>query len=193
MNVHVAEVSDMPNTAVTRRGYLISREISIDAGHRVTFHRSKCANLHGHRYRVQAWCRGPLFGEGEQSGMVLDFGFLKEEMMALIDAGCDHAFVFWADDQLCRQMFGLEDQMLAQEVERGIKRDGYFAGLSRGGLKICVLPFVPTAENLAYHWFNQLQPRVRARSNHQADLVYVKVWETPNCWAAYGPEKIVDI
>ena len=61
---------------MTPTTHLISREISIDAGHRVTEHTSKCRNLHGHRYTIQAWCSGPLFSEGEQGGMVLDFGFI---------------------------------------------------------------------------------------------------------------------
>jgi 6-pyruvoyltetrahydropterin/6-carboxytetrahydropterin synthase len=170
-------------------GYLISREICIDAGHRVTFHQSKCRNLHGHRYAIQAWCRGSLFEGGEQSGMVLDFGFLKEEMMTEIDAACDHAFIFWIEDELCRQMFGLDDDARAREVEDAVRNAGSFNGVGRGGVKICVLPFVPTAEYLACHWFNQLAPRVVQRSNGRAELVCIKVWETPNCWAAYGPER----
>lgn len=169
-------------------GYLISREISIDAGHRVTLHQSKCRNLHGHRYAIQAWCRGSLYSDGEQSGMVLDFGFLKEEMMAEIDASCDHAFIFWVEDALCRQMFGVDDQR-SREIEEAVRTFGYFNGTGRGGVKICVLPFVPTAEYLACHWFNQLAPRVVERSEGKAELVCIKVWETPNCWASYGPER----
>ncbi|RZM10640.1 MAG: 6-carboxytetrahydropterin synthase, partial [Sphingomonas sp.] len=60
-------------------------------------HGSKCHNLHGHRYRIEAWCRGPLFAAGEQTGMVLDFGFLKDEMMRTIDARFDHAFMLCVD------------------------------------------------------------------------------------------------
>ena len=60
---------------------LITREIGIDMAHRVTHHGSKCKNIHGHRYTIHAMVKGPLFESGEQQGMVLDFGFLKEEMM----------------------------------------------------------------------------------------------------------------
>lgn len=168
--------------------HLISREIAIDAGHRVTYHNSKCRNLHGHRYTVQAWCRGPLYCDGEQRGMVLDFGFLKDEMMAQIDAACDHTFIFWVEDPLCRQMFGLDDARLAGEIDAAVRRAGAFTGQGRGGTKICVLPYVPTAECLARHWFDVLAPRIVLRTNGQAALVCIKVWETPNCWAAYGPE-----
>ena len=58
--------------------HLIRRRIEIDAGHRVPHHASKCCNLHGHRYVIEALCNGPLAEAGEQTGMVLDFGFLKE-------------------------------------------------------------------------------------------------------------------
>ncbi len=63
--------------------YTMSREIGIDAGHRVPTHGSKCKNLHGHRYTIQAICKaGFLQSEGEQKAMVIDFGFLKEEMLS---------------------------------------------------------------------------------------------------------------
>ena len=57
--------------------YQITRGISIDAGHRVPHHHSKCRNIHGHRYEIQAVCRGPLQNSGSQQGMVLDFAFLN--------------------------------------------------------------------------------------------------------------------
>lgn len=168
--------------------HLISREIGIDAGHRVTDHNSKCRNLHGHRYAIQAWCRGPLFSSGEQCGMVLDFSFLKDEMMSQISVKFDHAFIFWMQDALCRTMFGLDDDCLGETVDLIVKQEGFFAGSGRGGSKICVVPFVPTAECLARFWFSLIAPRVIERSSSKACLVCVKVWETPNCWAAYGPE-----
>jgi 6-pyruvoyltetrahydropterin/6-carboxytetrahydropterin synthase len=168
--------------------HLISREISIDAGHRVTEHGSKCRNLHGHRYTIEAWCSGPLFSGGEQGGMVLDFGFIKDEMMTHIDAAFDHSFIFWVDDSLCREMFGLNDSELGRVVDIAVRQKGAFLGCGRDDTKICVLPLVPTAECLAKFWFDTLAPRVTARSNGQASLVCIKVWETPNCWAAYGPQ-----
>ncbi|WP_199743171.1 6-carboxytetrahydropterin synthase [Sphingomonas ginsenosidivorax] len=167
--------------------HLISREIGIDAGHRVMDHGSKCHNLHGHRYRIEAWCRGPLFAAGEQNGMVLDFGFLKDEMMHAIDARFDHAFMLCVDDPLCRAMFGLDDGALSHRVAAAVSEDGLFLGHGRDGMQICVLAVVPTAENLAKLWFDLLAPRVVARTSGQASLVCLKVWETPNCWASYGP------
>jgi 6-pyruvoyltetrahydropterin/6-carboxytetrahydropterin synthase len=190
MNALVAahERARLAGAAAAPASHLISREIGIDAGHRVTDHGSKCRNIHGHRYTIQAWCRGPLFDHGEQAGMVLDFGFLKQEMLAAILDPCDHGFLFWAGDALCWDMFGRDEPGFAAAVDEAMARDGCYAGEGRGGMRIYILPFVPTAENLARHWFGQLAPRVAARSDGLARLVCVKVWETPNCWAAFGPE-----
>lgn len=167
--------------------HLISREIGIDVGHRVMDHGSKCANLHGHRYKIQAWCRGPLYSAGEQNGMVLDFGFLKEEMMNLIDDRFDHAFMFCIKDAVCGPMFGLDNPKFAQQVDAMLAEEQMFYGKNPAGLKICILPVVPTAENLARVWFDLLQPRVTVRTKGQGTLTAIKVWETPNCWASYGP------
>lgn len=141
----------------------ITREIGIDAGHRVPDHGSKCRNLHGHRYTIQATCIGDLIDNGEQTGMVLDFGFLKDEMMKEIDAECDHATILYRGDSL------LQDHMDA------------FG-------KLVLVDFIPTAENLAKYWFEKLQLPVLIRSKYKAILKRVRVYETPNCWADYPCE-----
>lgn len=140
--------------------FRITREIGIDAAHRVPTHGSKCRNVHGHRYTIQATCEGSLKSTGEEAGMVLDFGFLKDEMMATIDGPCDHAAIFWEEDELLP---------LLRDVCS----------------KLQVIPFIPTAENLARYWFELLAPRVVLRSDGHARLVFIKVWETPNCHAVY--------
>lgn len=161
--------------------HTITREIGIDAGHRVTFHGSKCKNLHGHRYTIQATCIGPLFVEGEQQGMVLDFGFLKEEMMDQIDTPCDHGMTLWIEDPFVDQFVTPEQKSCAYT---DISILGYGGCTSHFG-KLYLVPFVPTAENLAKHWYERLAPRVKERTNGQATIHSVKVWETPNCAASY--------
>lgn len=163
--------------------HLISREIGIDAAHRVTWHNHKCKDLHGHRYRIEAWCAGPLATQGEQTGMVLDFGFLKDVMMAEIDAPCDHGLILWIGDPFTPDF---RPPVLTGVSELHCDEYGYWAGHGHFG-KLYLVPFVPTAENLARHWFERLEQPVKERSDGLADLVGVKVWETPNCWAAYGP------
>jgi 6-pyruvoyltetrahydropterin/6-carboxytetrahydropterin synthase len=143
------------------RYFEITREIGIDAAHRVPHHASKCHNVHGHRYVVEATICGRLIEEGEQTGMVMDFGFLKDEMMAIIDAPADHAMIMWENDPLAPQL---------REV----------CG------KLLEVAFVPTAENLAAYWFQLLQPRVIERTGGVGRLSRIRVHETPNCYADYS-------
>lgn len=165
--------------------YLVTRRIGIDAGHRIRSHGSKCRNIHGHRYEIEAVCRADhLHGDGEQSGMVVDFGFLKEEMMRLIDAPCDHGFIADINDADLLAMFGVSaDALRAEVAENG------FAITSEGPLasKLYVVPFPPTAEALARHWFDRLAKAVEERSDGVGALASLRVWETPNCWAEYTP------
>lgn len=163
--------------------HLICREIGIDTMHRVSDHGSKCRNLHGHRYKVEAICAGPLAEVGEQRGMVLDFGFLKSAMMDFIDTPCDHGTVLWVDDPLLPTIAGTDTAGVACDN----LTDGFWAGTGQCG-KLYVVDFTPTAENLARHWHQRLAPEVVARSAGLATLAQVRVWETPNCWAAYPAE-----
>ncbi len=161
----------------------ISREIGIDMGHRVTYHGSKCRNLHGHRYKIHAICDGPLISGGEQDGMVLDFGFLKDEMMQQIDEVHDHGTTLWVQDPLLGTFIGDENVAVCADH---VLTNGYDMPLSSITGKLCVVPFVPTAENLAKFWFDHMVPRVAERSGNMASLKRIDVWETPNCMASYS-------
>ena len=171
--------------------HLIERKISIDAGHRVMTHGSKCAHIHGHNYIVYAVCEGPLAEEGEQTGMVLDFGFLKEIMMNEIDHFCDHGFIAYIDDMPVLKMFEPNDYQGAvsdwyQELKYGF--DEFNSVLRTDcayGSKVYFVDFIPTAENLARHWYKRLAPQVIKRSNGLAKIHKVIVWETRNCSASY--------
>ncbi len=173
--------------------FAITRKIEIDAGHRIASHGSKCRHLHGHRYVVEANCRaasGELVKEGEQSGMILDFGFLKDEMVRIVDAPCDHGLIVAIDDRELVGMFapaGQDSEEWVAELERDVGERGFAERTkARLGQKLYVVPFPPTAECLAKHWFERLSPAIAARSNGQARLVGVSVWETPNCRADFG-------
>lgn len=164
--------------------FQITREIGIDAGHRVTHHGSKCKNLHGHRYRIQAICEGNLFQSGPQQGMVLDFSFLKDEMMEQIDQPCDHGTMLWIEDPFVFDFAG-KNQYLESDWKKAVKEIGYCSTPYGRFGKLYLVDFVPTAENLAKHWFDRLEPRVKIRTEGQGKLVGVIVWETPNCAAQY--------
>lgn len=172
--------------------YTISREIGIDAAHRVQTHGSKCRNLHGHRYTIQAICEAPnLHSTGEQKDMTLDFGFLKEEMMNEIDAPCDHGLILSWGDPLLKTL--MPDNNITASIEAAVLSCGYSRVYSEylieGIGKLYVISGIPTAEVLAEHWYYRLKPRVVERSGGLARLQAIKVWETPNCWAIFSEDQ----
>lgn len=171
--------------------YHVTRRIGIDAGHRIRTHGSKCRNLHGHRYEVEATCSAPRpHAGGEQDGMVIDFGFLKDEMLAVIDAACDHGFIAEiADDEVLTMLCPADADFAAWKagLAAAVAEEGFaLTAETRLGTKLYVIGGPPTAETLAAHWFARLAPRVAARSDGLAKLVNVRVWETPNCHADYS-------
>jgi len=157
--------------------HTITRRIEIDMGHRVPDHASKCRNIHGHRYAIEATCRGPLAATGEQRGMVVDFGFLKDILMEEIHYPFDHALCLHFEDPAYGFLEGatilVGDTRLSLDDILGFDQ------------KIIGVSFVPTAENLARHWFQRVAPRVLETTNNRARLVQMKVWETPNGAATY--------
>ena len=139
---------------------LITKEIEIDLGHRVTNHKSKCSSLHGHRYKIEVGVDDKvILTEGaSDEGMVIDFGDLKEIMVSEIDSAFDHGFVIWEKDSL------------APLIESDIRT------------KSILVSFIPTAENLAKHWFELIKPKLAQRG---IKIKHVKVWETPTSTATY--------
>jgi 6-pyruvoyltetrahydropterin/6-carboxytetrahydropterin synthase len=172
--------------------FTIMRRIGIDAGHRLPLHNSKCKHLHGHRYEIEAKCQSltdEVIDEGEQAGMVLDFGFLKEEMECHIDAFCDHGLILSLKDTEALSLFapdGMDTDQWIEELSKDVKDKGHsFRNDAKMNTKLYVIADYPTAENLAKHWFERLAKAVTKRSNKQAKLTLVRVWETPNCFAEY--------
>ncbi len=107
--------------------------------------------------------------------MVLDFSFLKRFMMEEIDEPCDHGCILQSTDPLLdRLMHGIVGN-LEKLPARALSPLG----------KFYIVPFAPTAENLARHWYEKISPRVLTATSNQAMLVRVRVFETPNCWADY--------
>ena len=55
--------------------FILEYEDSFDAAHFLPGHDGKCANLHGHTWRVKICIESSYLGD---NGMVIDFGRLKE-------------------------------------------------------------------------------------------------------------------
>lgn len=139
----------------------ISKEIGIDVGHRVPFHKSKCRGFHGHRYRIEVGVDDVLITKGSSEGMVIDFGDLKEVMMEEIDGKLDHTSIYFINDPMAEVLKLLEPDSPKPFVW---------------------VHFIPTAENLAKYLFKSIKELLRDRG---IKIDYVKVWETPTSTATY--------
>lgn len=181
------------------RPFLATRQIGIDMAHRVPNHKSKCRNVHGHRYTIELGVAGGLVDTGSSAGMVEDFGDLKEVMVREIDAPCDHGFCLAFNDPIFINMVRAGNiyvpaaneplgdvRVTHNELLREHLFNSPYNGLSvRHEFfgKMYIIDGAPTAEHLAQHWYERLRHATRL------PLSYVKVWETPNCWAQYpAPE-----
>jgi|SRR5580704_8304307 6-pyruvoyltetrahydropterin/6-carboxytetrahydropterin synthase len=177
--------------------FSITRSIGVDYGHRVMTHGSKCKSIHGHRGTVEVTCAGPtLHSSGEQSEMVLDFGFLKGAMLEVVDKSIDHGFVASIEDRelLLHLLPELENSAETDALIRASVADqGYWLSTEdhRGKIKtllntkLYIIPYIPTSERLAEHFFNRLRNPIREQSNGIGELVNLRFWETPNCYSDY--------
>jgi 6-pyruvoyltetrahydropterin/6-carboxytetrahydropterin synthase len=141
----------------------ITRRIEFDAGHRIPDHASKCRNIHGHRYVLEATVRGDVQAQRGQSddGMVVDFGDLKTMMNVEIGDKWDHAFLVSTSD--------------GEAVKA--------AACMGAAHKTIYLDCVPTVENLAAIAFRAIDERIRNTDVGSFELHHVRLYETPNCWA----------
>lgn len=99
------------------------------AGHRVVGHESKCANLHGHNYRVYF----EITGELDSVGRVLDFSVIKTTLCQWLEEHWDHRLLIWAEDVQVDNLRAIDST-------------------------VYMTPFNPTAENMAQFLFEAVCP-----------------------------------
>ena len=157
-----------------------TRILEWDAGHRVLRHESKCAHLHGHRYKAEITVYGP---ELDKQGRVVDFGVIKSVVGTWIDIYWDHNLMLHPEDPLLEGLHFLDlhykmDMEKPSDVITAFKAPYLFPPGKN-----------PTAENIAEvlgHKANELLQEV----NPSLVVTKIKVWETPNCFAEYDPSPV---
>ena len=106
----------------------VTKEITFDVAHMLSYYEGKCANLHGHTYKLQVTLEGNV---GDVSHMVLDFNILKEVLNESVMDVFDHAIVF-SDPKLRNEA---EDELYAWAETYGKKYavipNGKVIGLSK--------------------------------------------------------------
>jgi len=133
-----------------------TRIIEFDAAHRVMNHESKCATLHGHRYKVEIFAEAP---ELDSIGRVIDFSVLKEKVGGWVDNFWDHNSIICSEDRKTINAL--------MSIPR--KKDVFIA------------EFNPTAENMADYLLNDVCPKLLANSG--IIVSKIRIYETPNCFS----------
>lgn len=136
--------------------YILKTEHSFDSAHFLAGYEGKCANIHGHRWRVEIEVQAEeLINSGQLDGMVVDFGDLKKDLKAVVDR-FDHALI----------------------IEQGTMRELTLQCIKEDGFNVIESPARPTAENFAAHFY-------RTMKNLGYDVRRATVYETPTNSAAY--------
>lgn len=136
--------------------FTIKNEIQFDMAHYLEGYNGKCANIHGHRYRLIVSIKAAeLHQEGHLRGMVDDFSFIKKALRE-IETLFDHKLL-------------VEDSGKGAEV---------YGNLSKSGFDVLLMPFRPTCEEMSRYIFRML-------GNKGLDVASVELYETPGNSCVY--------
>ncbi|MFA5332485.1 MAG: 6-carboxytetrahydropterin synthase [Methanoregula sp.] len=77
----------------------IYKEVQIDASHRLLYYKGKCANLHGHRWKIEVWMEGE---PDTKTGILIDYNTIKK-----VIGKYDHQVILNRDDPMvpCLEKF----------------------------------------------------------------------------------------
>ena len=68
----------------------LEKTFRFEAAHYLPHHKGKCQRLHGHSWVLHVFVEGPI---NDLTGMVVDYGDIKEAVQPYIDARFDHYFL----------------------------------------------------------------------------------------------------
>jgi len=118
-------------------------------------HGGKCEHFHGHNYIADFYVSG---SGTDHVGRIIDFAELKRKFKGWIDEHWDHAMV------------------LGQEDENGIQ-----AAKLVEPARYYVMPYNPTAENMARYLLDEICPKLLEGTGVRATKVVI--WETAEAFA----------
>lgn len=136
--------------------HLVHRYHDISCGHRVAGHEGKCRFLHGHNYRIHFTCTADGL---DTVGRVIDFSKIKSLLCLWLEERWDHKFLVWREDPLLKDLLKVDPDSLV------------------------IVPFNPTAENMAEYLVDFVGPRQLKGTGVR--LVSVTIEETRKCSATY--------
>lgn len=155
-----------------------TRRIEFDAGHRVLGHGGKCRHLHGHRYAAEVTCRALCL---DSLGMVVDFSVIKDKVGRWVDENWDHNILLHPNDPLAELHARLKQNAHRFPDNDEIEQIAW--GVFHGKDPYLMPEGNPTAEYIADHLFHMANTIL---ASDRIEVVHVRVYETPNCWADYA-------
>ena len=114
------------------------RQHEIHAGHRVYGHSGKCQHLHGHSYIIHFYCEAETL---DSLGMVVDFGIIKSTLCQWLEDNYDHRMLIWENDPIASQLVAIDS-------------------------KVVLVPYNPTAENIANYLLTVVAPSLLNNHNN---------------------------
>jgi len=117
-------------------------------------HEGKCAALHGHNGRVHFTVTADTL---DTVGRVVDFSVIKDSLCNWVENHWDHRFMVWEEDPLSSPLCNMNPSTV-------------------------IVPFNPTAENIAYHLLHTVGPMQLKETG--VKLIKVTFEETTKCRAA---------
>lgn len=123
-------------------------------GHTVHEHESKCANIHGHNGRVVFHCEADVL---DSVGRVIDFSVIKSTLCEWLEEEWDHKFLVYNKDPRAESLKAIDPTVV-------------------------IVPFNPTAENMALYLINEVAPFLLA-PYEGIRLTKVEFYETRKCSA----------
>lgn len=149
----------------------ITKIIETETGHRLTDYPSKCAHLHGHRYRWEVTVEAP---ELDAVGFVMDFGDLKTILKEKVEV-IDHAFLFHNKDPL---VLRLGEESCREMLEATNGQCG----------RLFFLDFNPTSENLVEWMAERINSGLQEEGFTNIQVKRIKMWETSSSYTVWNPE-----
>jgi 6-pyruvoyltetrahydropterin/6-carboxytetrahydropterin synthase len=88
--------------------------------------------------------------------MILDFGEVKRILCEWLENHWDHRFLIWEEDPWAKKLLEIDS-------------------------KVYLVPFNPTAENIAEYFLTSVGPKLLEGTN--CELIECNLWETDKCLA----------
>lgn len=144
--------------------FVIQKKFTIEMAHQLScaFTKECHETIHGHSYEIVLHVAADDVGP---DGMVADFGWIKIEAASEFAREWDHCL------------------MIHEQGESHFQ--SYYAALKKQNVRLVLVPWNPTAENMAREIFVRMTNRWRGVSGIR--LVQVDVRETATGMASYRP------